>query len=58
MKRRVAERRGDASDATVETVDLQLEQGSGPVRWTAVSTQGGLADVVDTVRAVLAAPGR
>lgn len=46
MKARVADRTGDASDATPEIVDQQLTYSTGPIGWRPVDASGALEDTV------------
>lgn len=41
LRRRVAARSGDASDATPAVVDLQLSRGTGPLAWQRIDASGG-----------------
>jgi predicted kinase len=54
LKSRVAARRGDASDATVEVVDRQVAGITPPADWQQVWASGELAATVSTVEAALA----
>lgn len=59
--RRVAKRRGDASDATVEVVRRQLAIDPGEISWPTVAVSGPLAEVARDIRCRLAsdrAPAR
>jgi aminoglycoside phosphotransferase family enzyme/predicted kinase len=40
LRARIAKRTGDASDATLQTLDLQLARATDPVGWTRVDTSG------------------
>ena len=53
MRERVANRRGDASDATVEVVDRQISRGTGPVAWTPVEAGGSEGRALAAVMADL-----
>ena len=52
---RTERRVGDASDAGPAVVTRQLQRGFGRVEWTHVDASGGIADVSETVRNILAA---
>jgi predicted kinase len=45
---RVAGRRGDASDATVETLKAQFDQAADPSDWLIVDASGPPAKIVET----------
>jgi aminoglycoside phosphotransferase family enzyme/predicted kinase len=45
---RVAGRRGDASDATLETLKAQLAQGSAPTDWRVIEASGPPTKIVET----------
>lgn len=59
MRARVASRRDDASDATVDIVDRQLTRGiaSTPADWLAIDADGGPEAVARAAMACLAAGG-
>lgn len=44
LKKRVAERVNDASDATTETVEAQIKRGFGPISWTSIAAGGTAAE--------------
>ena len=50
---RVANRRGDASDATVDVLARQLAHGAGEVAWTMIDASGGAAATIAAVRACI-----
>jgi uncharacterized protein len=50
MAQRIAERKGDASDATVAVLDQQLAGDPGPIDWKRVSTGGALPRVLAQAR--------
>lgn len=49
MKERVAARRGDASDATVEVVERQLQGETGPIDWIVIDASHGPEQTQDAV---------
>ncbi|MES0880277.1 AAA family ATPase [Roseibium sp. SCP14] len=53
LKARVAERSGDASDATGGVVDQQLGYDLGKLTWTEIDAGGSKEDTVHSARAVL-----
>jgi aminoglycoside phosphotransferase family enzyme/predicted kinase len=53
LERRLAERRGDASDADVAVLRQQLCYDLGPIDWRRVDVAGGAFSVAQTVRAHL-----
>ena len=54
LMERVAARKGDASDATSDVVERQLEYGTGPIRWQPINAGGDIADVVSIAKSYLA----
>jgi len=50
LARRVAERPQGASDATVDVLRQQLEQGSGEIDWRQIDTTDASIDAGDLVR--------
>jgi len=50
MARRLAERKNDASDATVAVLEQQLASDPGPIDWNRVSTGGALPRVLAQAR--------
>lgn len=44
LERRISERRSDASDATAETLKLQLARDIGQMTWTKVDATGPVTD--------------
>lgn len=55
LKRRVAQRVGDASDATAEVVEQQLGLDTGPITWPVLEAGGSSAATLAAARARLAA---
>jgi aminoglycoside phosphotransferase family enzyme/predicted kinase len=49
MRARVADREGDASDATPDVVDGQVARGTGPIAWSLVECGGTPEDVAEDV---------
>lgn len=47
LAERIGGRTGDASDATVETLQLQVERGAGEIGWTLVDATGPAADAAE-----------
>ena len=47
LAERIGGRSGDASDATVETLHMQLERGAGDIDWTVVDARGPAADAAE-----------
>jgi predicted kinase len=54
LVRRVAERRGDVSDATPAVVEAQLERFQGPTGWTRVAADGDASAVCATAARIVA----
>jgi uncharacterized protein len=54
MGRRLRDRRGDASDATVEVLARQLRQDPGPVDWVPIDAAGGPEQCLAAARRALA----
>jgi len=54
LKTRVAERRNNASDATVAVVERQLRYDVGVMDWTEIDSSGDRADTLRQAKAVLA----
>lgn len=54
LMERVAARKGDASDATTDVVERQLEYSTGPIRWQPINAGGDIADVVSIAKSYLA----
>jgi hypothetical protein len=50
LKSRVAARRGDASDATVEVVERQLGYEIGAMKWQWISASGNVEDALAAIR--------
>ena len=48
LRARVAGRSGDASDATVETLEMQLARATDPVGWTRIDTSGPKGQSAET----------
>jgi aminoglycoside phosphotransferase family enzyme/predicted kinase len=55
LRRRVAERVGDASDATGDVVDMQIARGIGTLGWTRIDAGGGAERTHGAALAALAA---
>jgi predicted kinase len=53
LRRRIAERRNNASDATVAVLDRQLEYDLGPMDWTYIDGSGDKEHTVELARGVL-----
>lgn len=53
LSRRVAARRGDASDATPEVVERQSRADPGPLDWTRIDAGGSAADVLAALQGAL-----
>ncbi|MHB1218880.1 MAG: bifunctional aminoglycoside phosphotransferase/ATP-binding protein [Alphaproteobacteria bacterium] len=53
LEARIASRRGDASDATVDVLRRQTGFDLGPMKWTRVNADGGAADTEARARAAL-----
>lgn len=53
LKARVTERRGDASDATAEVIDLQSRYNLGALNWARVAASGTAADTLAQVKEML-----
>lgn len=50
LMRRVAERHGDVSDATIEVLQMQLKRDPGQIDWLRVSTAGTPEETLDAIR--------
>lgn len=46
MVNRVSARRGDASDATPDVVEMQIERGTGPISWVPIDSSGTVTEMV------------
>ena len=55
MTARLDQRTGDASDATVETLERQLRLDTGPIDWTRLDASRPLASLTSAARAVIGA---
>jgi predicted kinase len=55
LKRRVTDRRGDASDATVQVVERQLAYDLGTISWHRTASGGDLATVRQKTLAIIKA---
>jgi predicted kinase len=53
LRRRITERRNNASDATIAVLDRQLDYDLGPVDWTRVDSSGEKESTVQSARGVL-----
>jgi predicted kinase len=53
LRRRITERRNNASDATVAVLDRQLDYDLGPMDWTRIDSSGDKERTVDLARGVL-----
>jgi aminoglycoside phosphotransferase family enzyme/predicted kinase len=53
LRRRITERRNNASDATVAVLDRQLEYDLGPIDWTRIDSSGAKEHTVELARGVL-----
>lgn len=53
LSKRVADRRNDASDATIEIVQLQTRQRTGPISWQRIDASGDVETVAAKALAVL-----
>ena len=56
LKSRVSQRRDDASDATPEVIDSQLDYDLGPMAWTRIDASGSLEDTEALIRRRLPYP--
>jgi predicted kinase len=56
LRQRVAARRGDASDATLATVDKQAGYDLGEIGWTRIVNDGALAEATARAAAALGLP--
>jgi aminoglycoside phosphotransferase family enzyme/predicted kinase len=55
LAERIAARTGDASDATVDVLHLQLGHNPGPIEWHRLDAAKGIADLAAAARSILAA---
>lgn len=55
LRDRVSQRRNDASDATVEVVDKQLNFDTGPISWVRLSSEGSRSALLTAALAALPA---
>jgi aminoglycoside phosphotransferase family enzyme/predicted kinase len=53
LRRRITERRNNASDATVAVLERQLDFDLGPMDWTLIDSSGAKEQTVDLARGVL-----
>lgn len=53
LRRRITERRNNASDATVAVLDRQLEYDLGPMDWTRIDSSGDKEHTVELARGIL-----
>ena len=53
LKRRIEERRNNASDATIEVLDRQLDYDLGPMDWARIDSSGPKERTVEKAREVL-----
>ena len=53
LRRRITERRNNASDATVAVLDRQLDYDLGPLDWTRIDSSGDKERTVELARGVL-----
>ncbi len=53
LRRRIAERRNNASDATVAVLDRQLDYDLGPMDWTVIDSSGDKERTLELARGIL-----
>jgi predicted kinase len=53
LRRRIVERRNNASDATVAVLDRQLDFDLGPMTWTIIDSSGDKGRTVSLAREIL-----